>query len=1372
MLAKLLINSLYIGARDEDIREAKAQKAVESGKLTIDDAAREYNVKGKALAQRVRLSRKRSQAFTGDNRRRRVIATQKTLGKVKEVRPGIFQITEGNKKRVIEGEANLNIALLGKGQPSKFKRVVEVSKLPSRQKQALKQFERSGFKVDITGPDNDRLRIRGKGGVDFTLNKFGQTIGQRKGRGPSTLTADFSSLRSVEQSQLKQIKKNLEKKNDLSNSQFAQVWKNQGYKVKAGKKDTLIVKKGDIVLEVKTPEVTSVVREVPLKKGELGPKQLIITPRVNTQSRGASGKTFGDKPLRFDFNKLPTTKRRDSKSFLISLNSLVSGLPKDKRNLITSLKIDVATIKTVLPKLRELNKIKKDLKSGKVVGQVESEKVIKRLDKINKELQDDLTTSKELRKVSTFLIKDLSKKTFIFSKNVVLGIGEEVSKIAKGFNNIYLISKRIGSLTTNSLKNFKDLASNLKLLSQVKTGKKKLSKDKLNKLNKDLEKNIKNIKREYKNNDKVQKIARQEETKIARDLSILGVAAPLGLSAASAAVQTVTKVTLGSIGLFTTGQQTLETIKDPTGKNFGKLVFYGAPTAIGFLKFLGKLSPNFRPTVKNVELGRSQLRERSKLNRKVLVELNQLEKKKSLTLLERRFVKKGKSRLVKENQLIKQSIAELNWLLKNKEILKSTEFNPLVHTKNFKKLQGSYKEGVHVSTEPNINKLFGNEIEGFATVKDLFKKIPSDELSKGLQTEVLSKSKIREVFKLQRRKSLDLVLKYTQTNNLFLTGGYAQNLLVRKSLRRSTSDIDLLSKSPLKDARAIKRKILKDFPNAEVTIQKLPKAQRVLLNGKELVDIGKYKGDSFITQQGFNVLTKEVLIKKKLKAVKDYKRDKNKKDVKDIIRLSNKKVKKSDILVSRENPSNVFEAIEIKGGMGKDRLKFDETHMYWDFAAAIGYSQGKRFSIIKFPKVKIQKFPKSLRVKINKAAKGQLSVREQNNLRRALNKYIKDNPGKFFLGPRTASLPFGEREIALSVGSKFFKKDLYKTFDNDLQTFISVMEVAFKEQKSKGILARLLNSWKDRPVKTLKLRLTNPDILELRKIKRVLERDLPFSLTKRQQLALLIEKFVFINPKKVIKLKIKQLLELIKSLRTNKFKLKSFSKNLLNSIIDRINSIKNPQTKNKLVQELNKSAGKNRVVKDFLKKQDKQFKKSRVKSKELREISKNKRRSRLKRESKKPRRRVPSRKRRSTSRVRKTTPNRTRERVRTRKRPVKTRTRRVVTRKRERNVQRKRRTTVRRKPTRNRKRVRTTKRVTSRKRVPTRKKKKPTRIIIPKEKKKLEKKVLNKALKNSKFVFVPDLVSRLSGIKASKKEKKLLLKKGRIFSGLERRKLT
>jgi len=194
---------------------------------------------------------------------------------------------------------------------------------------------------------------------------------------------------------------------------------------------------------------------------------------------------------------------------------------------------------------------------------------------------------------------------------------------------------------------------------------------------------------------------------------------------------------------------------------------------------------------------------------------------------------------------------------------------------------------------------------------------------------------------------------------------------------------------------------------------------------------------------------------------------------------------------------------EVKPGeLGAGRKQFKEDHFFTDVAASFGYAKGKP-QIIRFKKVKIQKFSNKLQSIIKKAEKGLLTEKQIKKLRIDLNTEIKKNPGKFFSGPRTTALGRGESEVVIPVGSKFITKKNLRTkfnsligrkvgnkitYDNDTEQFIQVMDLVAKPKEKKFISSfkeDFINNIKQ--VKTnVKFGFTNSDMTKVRSFKRAL----------------------------------------------------------------------------------------------------------------------------------------------------------------------------------------------------------------------------------------------------------------------------------------------
>lgn len=791
------------------------------------------------------------------------------------------------------------------------------------------------------------------------------------------------------------------------------------------------------------------------------------------------------------------------------------------------------------------------------------------------------------------------------------------------------------------------------------------------------------------------------DAKLTRAIAVFAVGGAIGLGIGGA-VAKVTGVVLGTVGGIATTQQGIETVKNPTARNFGRLAFFAIPTAISILKTLGKLTPSFRPTVKNVGTMRKTLLNKKSSNLKLLQEARRTKDKKAIKLLE------------KQNRKIDQGLKELQSLRTNPEIIKATDFNPRVHTKAFRKLQGSYRDGIHVSTDTDAGALFGQAVIRKANIPKLLKKIDTRSIVKG---------KIRPLgLPLTLRRRADkAVLSILKRRQIVIKGSSLFDIFLARKFRRRAGDRDVGSLNPLLTAKQIVRDLKRLLPGTTIKIKKLPKAFRITVNGIELVDVGKIpQGFKTVQANGFKVGSKAKLALDKLElAITRPRPGKRAKDIADAIRLSGGKLTVGEIIPTNKNPSNVFEVVRKVEGMGKSRIAFSETHMFFDFEAPVAYSKGKPFSIIRFRRTRISKFSPSLRARIKLAANNRLTAREAIQLRKNLNRFVKANPNKFFISPRTASLPIGEREIVLAEMSRFIRKDTYKTFDNDLQTFVSIFEVGFGKPQKLSLARKFINGWRRRPFTQLRLRLTNPDILKVRRFARIVERDI--SLTKSQRLGFLA---------------------LLKKILTGPFR----GKKAQVKLPGKAPKPKKAPKKSKLLEAVKKEIIRRKIAKPTARQIGRILTRLKVPKRLIPRILRTPAIREIIRVGVRARPRVPVRIKppvRIPTRFRKTRkpPRRVPPRRPPRKPPTRIPPGRV--------------------PPRKPPKIKIPK-------VPPRK---PPRIVDEEKKKKLAI-LVGRVVVKRKFFYIPDLYSVIFGIKANPRERRLFLTKGRVFSGAERRLIT
>ncbi len=771
---------------------------------------------------------------------------------------------------------------------------------------------------------------------------------------------------------------------------------------------------------------------------------------------------------------------------------------------------------------------------------------------------------------------------------------------------------------------------------------------------------------------------------------------------------------------YQTARSALDFLKRPTAEKFGELSFFALPYTLGILKRAKKLSPNVRANVKNVDTFESIIKniETDLIKSKKTINKN-LKKANPKT---KRLLNKKKKKINKLLDDIKKSRKELKYAKNNKNLLKTRDYNPNQYTNELLKLIDSYQTGYHVSTG-TPSKLFGQ--------LDL---LTEKQITKLLKKDLAKIKQPKKIAKVKETKINKQIISKFKKNNVVLGGGKAQNLQVSLLKKRRTTDFDgKVSSGARRILNDLKKSINREVginlyqvkkggnPGTYKLINKNTKAPLVEITNvgrKKIRQLGKVKNP-----QGLLIESKLSLAKGKISAISTRERffRKGATDLLDLKRLTGKRLKNADVL--KQNPSDVFQVLRQPGGMGKDRLKFDETHLYFDSEAAIGYAQGKKYTIIKFPLSKIQKFPKSFKPKIKKAKLGLLNKKESNALRRQLNKYIKSNLKKFYTSPRTTSLPFGEREWVLAEGSKFFKVDTYKTFDNDLKTFVNVIEVSFNKRKSKSFFKKFRDAYSKEPIKEIKYRLTNPDLLKVRKYRRLIEKGYKLTKPQKSKLSKLADKFIG-SFKKLMKDK---------------------KGTLRGTLVDDV--FKETQKRKATPRVLNIR----RMVKRPLK--IKAARVTRAKAKTKRRIKKRPKRRKVTRAKSRVTKRPVSRKRtkaRVTARPR--PKKRVRKTGRTRKRPRI----RAILRPRARTLLRNRIRPI--AIPRVRQRI---KKKVSRQRLIPRKRKK--------EKEKEERKVKVNQVIKPQFRYLSDLYSRFFGIKVSKRKGRKLLKPGKIFKGFEAR---
>jgi len=801
---------------------------------------------------------------------------------------------------------------------------------------------------------------------------------------------------------------------------------------------------------------------------------------------------------------------------------------------------------------------------------------------------------------------------------------------------------------------------------------------------------------------------------------------------------------LTGYGLYLTGQSAVKTAKKPTLENIGETLFYGGPTALGFLRGMRKLGISNKANVSNARLVRAGLKAK-------LIRYSQEYKMASKIREDNAF--RVKKALKKEIPKIKKAINNLDKVLKDKEVLKLTDFNPKIPSKYLKQYQGAYKELYHVSGEANINKMLGQkktQVIAQKKINNLLKKVNIKQ-PKSLK-DLKPRGKIESFF-------IDIIKK----NDGIIYGGKAISLYTSKIgrlllRRKKTVDFDVFMKNAKVKVKNIVNKLNIKFKTKDFTYKPAVHkgTYKIFYKNKNISDISELeKGVKFVkTPKGLKIRIKPQELEAKIYAsierqynLKPYKNEKivsmgkvklsekAYKDLKDVMLLSNFKITKNNIYNVFKNPRNIFEIVERPGTgqVGKSRKLFKEFFLFTDLEAAKGYGYGKKPSILIF-KEKIGLYPKKLRKLIDLASAGKLSQKQSISLRKKLVSYAKLNIEKFRPGTRTLSMTSGEREFINAAGAKFKRIGKFTTFDNDFKKFMQVAYMNRNLRSTKtGLFQKILKAYSKNPFTRLKLRLTNPDYLKVKRYYKLLNNNI--SLSKFQKMSFLeIFKKVFSGKKAQYKstFEDKSLYPAFnKIFKNNKIAMSTFEKKVIKLSDIRRKTIMPSKFKARTVisktRELNRQeVGNLRKIIDFGRIRD-------------REIARN--------------------------------PMRVILRI-SKRLPVKARLAKRINRKKAREIKR---TTTRRNIQRQRARIarptfvpRRPGRSTIRKIItPTRT---PKKIIdSPNEEKGKSKNIILNAKKKGMFIYLADLLSILYNKRATPKQAKALKLVGRLFTGFESR---
>jgi hypothetical protein len=596
-------------------------------------------------------------------------------------------------------------------------------------------------------------------------------------------------------------------------------------------------------------------------------------------------------------------------------------------------------------------------------------------------------------------------------------------------------------------------------------------------------------------------------------------------------------------GLYAT-QAGIRFIKQPTSENFVRMIVFG-PSTYRALRNTKKLfSPKFRPSYKNVSTTIKDLNALLKLNtankQRIRLEITQaklLKNTKEVKLLQKQltkvdYVEKG----------LQEKIRFLSKISKDEKVLKTQDFSDIVSSKDILKHNKKLIEIFHVSGIDKAEKLFGNQLKLLAkSEKELTPFLKGKALSnfrtKDIGVQVKTQKDLVDASKQIKNNSLKniplknkldkIIVDWMIKEKVGLGGGQAINLSVKRRFRRATTDIDAKTFNPLSKLKKLKNKLNKEtkgvyqfdtrkggHKGTHVLYSKLSPNNPII----ELTDIKSITGlplkNLFYVRnkQGLLIESKYASIWGKVDGLTKKQRwfKKGEKDVKDILNIFEGKIKARELIKTFKSPKNVLTALSsLKlGGIGKERMAFFrrtgsiEDHMFWAINQAfsgygktgvgskpflkylLDYYLGKnRYSIIK-AKVKLQ-FPKKYQLRINKAAKGLLTRKQQDKLRKELVEYVNKNPNKVFPGTKTTAGGIGESEVVISTANQFkigsqLKKGNVKqyTYDNDLNALIDIVEVSIGKAKApvqKGLLTQIKEAYKGNVLQQLRFRMNPQD---------------------------------------------------------------------------------------------------------------------------------------------------------------------------------------------------------------------------------------------------------------------------------------------------------
>jgi hypothetical protein len=180
---------------------------------------------------------------------------------------------------------------------------------------------------------------------------------------------------------------------------------------------------------------------------------------------------------------------------------------------------------------------------------------------------------------------------------------------------------------------------------------------------------------------------------------------------------------------------------------------------------------------------------------------------------------------------------------------------------------------------------------------------------------------------------------------------------------------------------------------------------------------------------------------------------------------------KIENIITKETGLNKPQIKKLVKKYGEDHFYFGNNQVYSYYA--LPRKGGKGEAIVLIQDKGILKFNKSINSRIKQVNK--LTNQQKIKLRKDINLYIKNNPGKLALSPRTLGKGFGEFELVVPPKTKLYKLKNLRTYGYNIfglkkgskftyleqaDTFIEIAEATLKKKLNKPTLKNMINDFK------------------------------------------------------------------------------------------------------------------------------------------------------------------------------------------------------------------------------------------------------------------------------------------------------------------------